>query len=168
MIDTLLTTDCMNAASIDIDVLVELRKILLSNSNTHYAAASSEQDSMWQDHYRKWLHHCIKSYRENIRIIVIRDSTQCVIACAIGIIDQRAPAVDTLNGLSGWVQSVVVSPQWQGNGLAIRLMHNLIFWFNEKDVRTIYLQTTALAESLYRHLEFEDSGEKLLIKHLEN
>lgn len=93
---------------------------------------------------------------------------QCVIACAIGIIDQRAPAVDTLNGLSGWVQSVVVSPQWQGNGLAIRLMHNLIFWFNEKDVRTIYLQTTPLAESLYRHLDFEDSGEKLLIKHLEN
>lgn len=167
MIDTLLTSDCVMASSDDIDGLIELRKILLSNGNSHYAAASSEQDSLWQSHYRLWLHQCINTCHENIKIAVIRDKAGCVIACAIGIIDQRAPAVDTLNGLSGWIQSMIVTPHWEGKGLATRLMYKLISWFKMKGVRTISLQTTPSAKSLYQHLDFKASGEELLIKHLE-
>ncbi|MHA7846865.1 GNAT family N-acetyltransferase [Serratia sp. D1N4] len=168
MIDTPLNISCTPAILEDIEGLVALRKILLSNGSAHYAASSLTEDLAWQESYREWLNQCISARSKNIRLAVIRDTEKCLIGCAIGIVDQRAPMVDALNGLSGWIQSVVVAPQHCGKGFATLLTQHLFHWFGSLNVKTISLQTTPVAQSIYKRLGFESTGEESLIKHLDN
>ncbi|MDT4879514.1 Acetyltransferase (GNAT) family protein [compost metagenome] len=87
-----------------------------------------------------------------------------VLGCATAIIDQRAPAPNCLNGLSGWVQSVVVEPQWRNRGIARQLMQHVLRWFANRDVGTVILQSTEAAGSLYQALGFAASDERLMIR----
>ena len=87
-----------------------------------------------------------------------------MLGCATAIIDQRAPAPGCLNGLSGWVQSVVVEPQWRNQGIARMLMQQLLRWFTNRGVGSVVLQSTEAAGTLYQALGFEISDERLLIR----
>lgn len=71
-----------------------------------------------------------------------------------------------LNGRSGWVQTVVVDPNWRGQGVGEKVMNYLLSWFQEQEVGKIVLQTTAVAKTLYGKLGFEETGEDLLYKQL--
>lgn len=78
------------AEEADIERLIELRKHLLSGGAGHYAAQSPEEESAWQDSYRAWLY---KNLQDNPLILVAvasSDEADEIIACAIGIIDERA------------------------------------------------------------------------------
>ncbi|MNV98584.1 putative acetyltransferase [compost metagenome] len=92
-----------------------------------------------------------------------RESGQ-VLGCATAIINQRAPAPGCLNGLSGWVQSVVVAPQWRNRGIARQLMQHLLRWFAIRGVGSVALQSTEAAGTLYQALGFAVSDERLLIR----
>ncbi len=52
----------------DTEELVELRKILLSGGDTHYAAKSEEDNLAWQNAYRVWIKENISN--ENVLIQV--------------------------------------------------------------------------------------------------
>ncbi|MDT4855459.1 Acetyltransferase (GNAT) family protein [compost metagenome] len=152
------------ATQVDIDSLILLRAYLLDGTSASYSSRSPEDTERWRATYRDWLTSRLK---ESDCVLILaaehRDSGD-ILGCATGIIDQRAPAPGSLNGLSGWVQSVVVSPQWRKRGVAWELMQHLLRWFSNRGIATVALQSTTLACSLYESLGFVGSGERLLLR----
>lgn len=159
---------CVTAEYQDIDGLIGLRGLLLSGGAAHYSSISAEEDDIWKAYYRKWLINQFYNRKSNIQISVIRDENNNVIGCATGIIDERAPVIGALDGLQGWVQSVVVAPEWRGQGLAILLMKSLFLWFESQGIGKIALQTTPIANAMYIKMGFDRTGEDLLIKNENN
>lgn len=153
-----------NATVADVAMLIELRAHLLDGTAASYSSRTPEGQARWRAAYRSWLSGTLGT-SDNVHVLVLehRDLGQ-VLGCAIGIIDVRAPTVATLNGLSGWVQSVVVAPQWRGKGGARLLMQQLLRWFDNREVASVVLQTTPGAEQLYLCLGFEVSTEHLLVR----
>ncbi|UVH51833.1 GNAT family N-acetyltransferase [Pseudomonas sp. CBSPBW29] len=149
------------ATSSDIEVLVALRTHLLDGaSEASYASRTSEERLRWKAAYRDWLEPVLAS-GERARIVVADRDGEAV-ACATGLIDSRPPAPDCLNGWCGWIQSVVVSPPCRRQGMAERLMRELLQWFAAHGVTKVLLETTPAAEALYRKLGFVRSMEGLL------
>jgi N-acetylglutamate synthase-like GNAT family acetyltransferase len=156
-----------NATLNDVRELIELRKFLLNQGTGYYVAQTEEEQMAWQKSYQDWL---VKNLNHNLNINVIVAchpmSTSGVVGCAIGIIDERVPFIGCLNGRMGWVQTVVVHPDYRRQNLAMQMMNHLFVWFRENDVNKITLQTTKMAKPLYEKLDFYDSKEDLLIKAL--
>lgn len=156
-----------NATTMDTESLINLRKLLLNQGTGHYAAQSLEEELAWQENYKQWL---IKNLDNNKSILVIvscdSETKQALSGCAIGIIDERVPFKGCLNARMGWIQTVVVHPDFRRKGIAEGMMHYLFNWFRSNDVGKVSLQTTAIAKPLYEKLDFLDSGEVYLIKTL--
>jgi GNAT superfamily N-acetyltransferase len=148
----------------DLPSLVELRAYLLDGTAASYSSKTPEDAARWRAAYRTWLNSRL-SESDCVQVLAAehRESGQ-VLGCATAIIDQRAPAPGCLNGLSGWVQSVVVEPQWRGRGIARQLMQHLLRWFANRSVACVVLQSTAAAGTLYQALGFATSDETLLIR----
>jgi GNAT superfamily N-acetyltransferase len=148
----------------DLASLVELRAHLLDGGAAIYSSKTPEGSARWRAAYRAWLTNRL-SESDCVQILAAehKESGQ-VLGCATAIIDQRAPAPGCLNGLSGWVQSVVVEPQWRNQGIARMLMQHLLRWFANRGVGSVVLQSTEAAGMLYQTLGFEISDERLLIR----
>lgn len=145
----------------DIEVLVALRAHLLDGASTaSYSSRTSEERLSWKAAYRDWLKPVLAS--DGRARIVVAERDHEVVACATGLISPRPPAPDCLSGWYGWVQSVVVSKPCQRQGIAERLMHELLQWFADRGVTKVQLETTPAAEVLYRKLGFVRSAEDLL------
>ncbi len=152
------------ATQADLTSLVELRAYLLDGTAASYSSKTPEDAARWRPAYRTWLSSRL-SESDCVQILAAehKESGQ-VLGCATAIIDQRAPAPGCLNGLSGWVQSVVVEPQWRGRGIARHLMQHLLRWFANRGVGCVVLQSTEAAGALYQALGFIASDERLLIR----
>ncbi|AEH49811.1 N-acetyltransferase [Heyndrickxia faecalis] len=150
----------------DVDMLIELRKLLLNEGVGHYVSKSHEEQIAWQESYRKWLFRNIHANEKIVVAVAHYDGESDISACAIGIIDERAPMKGCLNGLVGWVQSVIVHPARRRRGFAESLMKYILDWFKTNDVQKVVLQTTPIAKNLYTKLGFTDSGEELLLKEI--
>lgn len=150
----------------DIEQLVELRKVLLSSGETHYAAKNKEDDLAWQKAYREWLKENISN--KNVVILVGEfGEEKDICACAIGVIDLRAPMVGALNGKMGWGQSLVVRQDRRGLGIAEAIMEHLHSWFKENKINKVVIQSSKMAEEFNRKRGYLETGEKLLIKVIE-
>ncbi|UDM48807.1 GNAT family N-acetyltransferase [Cupriavidus sp. MP-37] len=150
------------AALPDIDALVSLRAHLLDGASAEsYASRTPEESRRWKAAYRQWLIQVLVG-DERTRVVVGEQGGE-VLACATGLIDLRPPAPDCLNGWCGWVQSVVVAPVCRRQGIAERLMRELMQWFAGRGVAKVLLETTPAAQALYRRLGFVLSQEDLLI-----
>ncbi|KGK83391.1 GNAT family N-acetyltransferase [Stutzerimonas degradans] len=153
-----------SATTADVAMLIELRAFLLDGTDASYSSRTPEGQARWRAAYRGWLTNHLGA-NDNVQVLAVehRDSGQ-VIGCATGIIDARAPTAANPNGLSGWVQSVVVAPQWRAQGIARQLMRQLLRWFDNREVATVVLQTTPDASRLYATLGFQTSTECLLVR----
>lgn len=155
------------ATANDMERLVELRKWLLSTGTGHYVAKTPDEETAWQESYRKWLLRVMDEEQDRVLVAVLHtEEDATLMACAIGIIDERAPMNGCLNGRVGWVQTVVVDPQARRRGYGERIMAHVLHWFQTNEVGKVTLQTTPMAKKLYEKLGFEASGEDLLIKEL--
>lgn len=148
----------------DLARLVELRAHLLDGTSASYSSKTPEDSAQWRAAYRSWLGSRLNE-SDCVQILAAehKESGQ-VLGCATAIIDQRAPTPGCLNGLSGWVQSVVVEPQWRNRGIARQLMQHLLRWFANRGVGTVVLQSTESAGRLYQTQGFAVSDERLLIR----
>lgn len=148
----------------DLAALVELRAHLLDGTSASYSSKTPEESAQWRAAYRTWLSNRLND-SDCVQILAAehKESGQ-LLGCATAIIDQRAPTPGCLNGLSGWVQSVVVEPQWRNRGIARQLMQHLLRWFANRGVGTVVLQSTESAGRLYQALGFAVSDERLLIR----
>ncbi|HFS0969432.1 TPA: N-acetyltransferase family protein [Pseudomonas aeruginosa] len=148
----------------DLASLVELRAQLLDGTSASYSSKTPEDSALWRAAYRNWLSNRLNE-SDYVQILAAehKESGQ-VLGCATAIIDQRAPTPGCLNGLSGWVQSVVVEPQWRNCGIARQLMQHLLRWFANRGVGSAVLQSTEAAGSLYQALGFTASDERLMIR----
>lgn len=159
-----LSFNVRSATTLDIPMLIELRGVLLDGTNASYSSRTPEACARWRAAYRSWLNSTLGA-NDNVRVLAVehRDSGQ-VIGCATGIIDWRAPTAANPNGLSGWVQSVVVAPQFRAKGIARQLISTLLRWFENRDVLSVALQTTEDGAQLYTALGFQPSNERLLVR----
>lgn len=149
------------AALADIDALVALRANLLDGaSETSYVSRTPDESRRWKIAYQEWLAQMLPGDAQ-VRIVVAEQAGE-VVACATGLIDRRPPAPDGLTGWCGWVQSVVVVPACRRQGIAERLMRELLQWFAGHGATKVLLETTPAAEALYRKLGFARSPEGLL------
>ncbi len=155
-----------DATENDIPALIELRKLLLDVGDGHYVANTPEERLAWQHSYRSWLINNL-SQNPKIKVMVISPTTSpSIVACGIGIIDERVPFNGCHNGRMGWVQTMVVHPDFRRLGLGERIIEALSVWFKANEVQRVALQTTCMAADFYKSLNFSDSGEALLIKSL--
>lgn len=148
----------------DLNRLVELRAYLLDGTEAMYSSKTPEDSMRWRAAYRTWLSSHLNTSNCVHVLAAEHKETGEVLGCATAIIDQRAPAPGCLNGLSGWVQSVVVEPRWRNRGIARQLMQNLLRWFASCSVGSVVLQSTEAADKLYQTLGFAISDERLLIR----
>lgn len=146
----------------DIESLVNLRKFLLSEGTGHYVSRNNQEEVEWQDSYRKWLK--TKLYNSDTILVAVGQlsSDDDICACAIAIIDERAPLRGCLNGRMGWAQTVVVHPSQRRRGIAKKIMNYILEWLKSNDVSKVILQTTPTAKDLYEKIGFINSGEDLL------
>lgn len=148
----------------DLTSLVELRAHLLDGTSASYSSNTPEDSAQWRTAYRTWLGSRL-SESDCVQILAAEHKESGkVLGCATAIIDQRAPTPGCLNGLSGWVQSVVVEPQWRNHGIARQLMRHLLRWFSNRGVNPVVLQSTEAAGTLYQTLGFAASDERLMIR----
>ncbi|MEH7464795.1 GNAT family N-acetyltransferase [Bacillus thuringiensis] len=147
----------------DTEELVELRKVLLSGGDTHYASKNEEEDLAWQKAYREWIKENISN--ENVVILVGEyGEEKSICSCVIGIIDSRAPMVGSLNGKVGWGQSLVVREDKRGLGIAETMMDHFHNWFKENDVHKIVAESSKMAEKFNSKMGYKLTGEQLIIK----
>jgi len=148
----------------DIEWLIDLRSFLLDGTSAIYASRSRKDSERWRTAYKHWLTEHL-GVHDSVQVLVAEHrETRQVAGCATGIIDLRAPTAANANGLSGWIQSVVVDPQWRAHGIATQLINHLLRWFGNRDVATVALQTTAGASGLYERLGFCPTDESLLLR----
>lgn len=83
-------------------------------------------------------------------------------ASAAGTITQRLPTPVNPTGLAGYVQWVCTDAEYRGRGFARAAMKRLLDWYEERDVNTVELHATPMAEGLYHALGFDDSGPRAL------
>lgn len=85
-----------------------------------------------------------------------------LIASAAGTIARRLPTPFNRHGLTGYVQWVCTDAEYRGGGLGARVMTSLLDWYETRDITTVELHATPVAESLYRKLGFDDTGMRAL------
>jgi GNAT superfamily N-acetyltransferase len=162
--DVSTTIHIRQARTRDIEALIELRALLLDGTAESYGSRTAEDRARWREAYRNWLFTILGNDDATAVWCAEHPYHPGLVGCATGIIDRRAPAQDCINGLSGWVQSVVVAADWRGQGIARRLMEHLMDWFTARQVAKIVLQTTPAAEQLYRAMGFVPGSESTLIR----
>lgn len=155
-----------NATIEDTEQLIELRKVLLSSGDTHYAAKNAKDDLAWQCAYREWLKENILN--KDVEILIGEyGEEKDICACVIGVIDLRAPMVGALNGKVGWAQSLVIRQDRRCLGIAKAMMEQLHSWFKENEVNKVVAQSSKMGEEFNRKRGYLETGEKLLVKVIE-
>lgn len=149
----------------DIAELVRLRALLLSSGTALYAARDEAEDKAWKRDYRTWLDRVLTAADDQVYVAVIGEPGE-LLACAVAVVDQRAPTVRCPSGRSGWVQAVVVDPALRQQGLGGVVMDHVLGWLRRAGADAVALQTTAVGAPLYRKLGFQPSGEELLSRPL--
>jgi GNAT superfamily N-acetyltransferase len=90
------------------------------------------------------------------------DSPGRLVALAAGTISARLPTPANPSGLAGYVQWVCTDVDFRGRGLARLVMAALLEWFDQREIKTVELHATPVAEPLYLALGFDDSGPRAL------
>ncbi|MFI8438381.1 GNAT family N-acetyltransferase [Streptomyces sp. NPDC079020] len=146
----------------DIEELVRLRGYLLSSGSGAYAARTPVADALWKRAYRAWLSRVLAGDGGGTVQVSVIGPAPALLACAVAVVDQRAPTAHCPSGRSGWVQTVVVDPAARRGGLGGLVMDHALGWLRGAGAEAVVLQTTDAGSPLYRKLGFRPSGEELL------
>ncbi|WP_375610926.1 MULTISPECIES: GNAT family N-acetyltransferase [unclassified Bartonella] len=154
------------ASSLDIEKLINLRAFLLDDGFSNYASSNTEDSTAWKNSYRMWL-QVLFANSFSKKIVFGAYNQDDLIGCSTGLIDERAPSTGSLNGLTGWIQSVVVEPTWRRKGVGDKLIAFQLNWFRNNRVTKVFLQSTNNAISFYKKAGWQETGETLFYKQID-
>lgn len=146
----------------DIETLVQLRALLIDNNPAGYGATDPRSQAGWKNAFREWFGERVEDTK--MVVLLVENDAGKAIGTVTGVVDFRPPTPDCINGLSGWVQSLVVDPSWRRRDVSTILMHALLDWFIKKHVKRVVLQSTQAAQKLYENLGFYESDEKTYMR----
>jgi len=126
--------------------------------------ASMGMDVSGDDWTRNGARHVRERLSHDLGVFVVDHPTSPgrLIASAAGTLASRLPTPVNPSGTAGYVQWVCTDAEHQRQGLGRRVMDALLLWFDERDVRSVELHSTLVAESLYRSMGFTDDGPRAL------
>jgi len=118
-------------------------------------------DATWEEEGRR---HVRGRIGGDVAVFVVDDPIRParLVASAAGVITRRLPTPSNEHGLVGYVQWVCTDHGHRRRGLARQVMSALLTWFEANDVAAVELHSTAVAESLYLSMGFDDSGSRAL------
>jgi GNAT superfamily N-acetyltransferase len=151
------------AVAEDTDELVRLRGILLRSGTAHFAPRNAEEDAAWQASYRTWL----RDHREDDSVLIAvhpADRAGHLWACAIAVIDTRAPGPGSLDGRAGWAHGLVVDPDQRGRGVGVAVINYALDWLRAKKIGRLWFQASPANQGRYLKLGFTPADEFLLFK----
>lgn len=96
--------------------------------------------------------------RDLVVFVVDHPDRPGLAASAAGTVATRLPAPNNLSAQVAYVQWVATDDDVRRRGYARAVMHALVDWYDEHDVRVIELHATPQGEPLYRELGFGDEG----------
>jgi GNAT superfamily N-acetyltransferase len=77
-----------------------------------------------------------------------------LVACALGVIDDRLGWSDNPTGRFGYVFNVITDPGYRRLGYSRACMEGLVGWYREQEVSQVDLRASEQGEGLYRQLGF--------------
>jgi GNAT superfamily N-acetyltransferase len=118
-------------------------------------------DPIWQEEGQR---HIRQRVGQDLAVFVVDDppAPGHLAGAAAGTVAQRLPTPSNPSGLAGYVQWVCVEPDFRHRGVGQSVMAALLEWFEARDVRTVELHATPMAERMYRDLGFDDAGPRAL------
>jgi ribosomal protein S18 acetylase RimI-like enzyme len=131
----------------DADDLVRLRQVMY--------------DAMDVDHTDPgWAAECARVLRAGLAggsmaAYVVEDGGR-IVACGVGMVEQRLPGPRNPRGRHGHVQSMATDPDARRRGYAREVFGALLEWFAEQGVPSVDLHATPYGEPLYRSYGFTE------------
>ena len=94
-----------------------------------------------------------------VAIVVDKPTGDGLAACGVGVLSQRLPGPNCLDGRYGYIQSMVTEDAHRRQGLARLVFEALMAWFRELGVTRVDLHASSMGEPLYRQLGFTEGSE---------
>jgi GNAT superfamily N-acetyltransferase len=131
----------------DVPDLVRLRRVMY--------------DAMGVDHSPPdWAATCERVLRESLAsgqmAAYVVETDGRVVACGVGMVEQRLPGPRNPAGLHGYVQSMATDPEHRGQGHGKAVFAALLEWFTERGVARVDLHATPAGERVYRPFGFTE------------
>jgi ribosomal protein S18 acetylase RimI-like enzyme len=87
-----------------------------------------------------------------------------LVACGIGVIEQRLPSPYNRAGRVGYIFGIVTDRAHRGRGHARAVMRDLLAWFDERGIERVDLHASDEGIPLYRSLGFTEHPEPTLTR----
>src|SRR5439155_17015968 len=77
---------------------------------------------------------------------------------------EKPPSAGNPNGLEAYVMNMYTVPDWRGQGLATRLLAEVIAYAKRTPARRISLHSTDAGRTIYRRAGFVQSGSEMRLQ----
>lgn len=133
----------------DTDELVRLRAVLFDG---HVEGAN---DDSWRETARKTMRRRLGGPEPTAGAFVVDDPDgPGLVACAVGLIEQRFGNPLNPSGMSGYVLNVATDPAYRRRGYSKACMEALLGWYRSRGITAIMLHASPDGEPLYAGLGF--------------
>lgn len=136
----------------DIDALVQLRLDYLTED---YGSLTDDQiikiRSSLPDYYKNHLN-------KDLHVYVAREKN--IVSCCFLLVTEKPANPSFINGRTGCVLNVYTKPEYRNQGIARKLMEQLVSDANKLQLDYIELKSTDEGYSLYKSLGFQDVESK--------
>ncbi len=137
----------------DVDALIQMRLEYLTED---YGSLTDEQiikiKSSLPDYYRKHIN-------KDLLIYVARNNDS-IVSCCFLLVSEKPANPSFINGRIGSVLNVYTKPEYRKQGIAKKLMNQLISDANGMELDYIELKATDEGYHLYKSLGFQDTESK--------
>ena len=145
------------ASLADVDELVRMRAAMM-------ATLGDPDDGPWLGRTADYLRGALPAGTAAAWVADDPAAPGHLVACGVGVVMQRLPGPNTLDGRVGHIASMMTEPAWRGRGLATAIVVGLLDWYRATGVRRVFLHASPDGEPIYRSLGFtEDDHPELVL-----
>ena len=101
----------------------------------------------------------------DVAAFVAMDPSDCPIAVAVGVIDQRLPSPRRPRGQMGYVEWLATAEGSRRQGAARAATIALLQWFDEHEIDVVDVHSSLSAQPIYGSLGFDDPASRPMRKH---